>query len=92
MFANQVRVNVGGKLDVVCFDKTGTLTEDGLDVLGLRVVNKDRRYLLNSFKYPTKLPLTAIIVSATCSPTRTIWCRLLVLSEALTWTMTNVET
>lgn len=32
------RVNVGGKLDVVCFDKTGTLTEDGLDVLGVRVV------------------------------------------------------
>lgn len=28
------RVNVGGKLDVICFDKTGTLTEDGLDVLG----------------------------------------------------------
>ncbi|KAL9102913.1 MAG: hypothetical protein Q9163_002005 [Psora crenata] len=34
------RVNVGGKLDVVCFDKTGTLTEDGLDVLGVRVVQK----------------------------------------------------
>lgn len=34
------RVNVGGKLDVVCFDKTGTLTEDGLDVLGVRVVNR----------------------------------------------------
>jgi cation-transporting ATPase 13A2 len=32
------RVNVGGKLDVVCFDKTGTLTEDGLDVLGVRLV------------------------------------------------------
>lgn len=32
------RVNVGGKLDVVCFDKTGTLTEEGLDVLGARVV------------------------------------------------------
>ena len=32
------RVNVGGKLDVVAFDKTGTLTEDGLDVLGVRVV------------------------------------------------------
>ncbi|CAG8982112.1 hypothetical protein HYALB_00003204 [Hymenoscyphus albidus] len=32
------RVNVGGKLDIVCFDKTGTLTEDGLDVLGVRVV------------------------------------------------------
>ncbi|PLN75904.1 hypothetical protein BDW42DRAFT_179820 [Aspergillus taichungensis] len=35
------RVNVGGKLDVVCFDKTGTLTEDGLDVLGVRSVNRD---------------------------------------------------
>ncbi|RMZ86151.1 hypothetical protein DV737_g202, partial [Chaetothyriales sp. CBS 132003] len=32
------RVNVAGKLDVVCFDKTGTLTEDGLDVLGVRLV------------------------------------------------------
>lgn len=31
------RVNVGGKLDIVCFDKTGTLTEDGLDVLGIHV-------------------------------------------------------
>jgi len=34
------RVNVGGKLDVMCFDKTGTLTEDGLDVLGMRVVQR----------------------------------------------------
>ena len=33
------RVNVGGKLDIICFDKTGTLTEDGLDVLGVRVVH-----------------------------------------------------
>lgn len=33
------RVNVGGKLDIVCFDKTGTLTEDGLDVLGIRVAH-----------------------------------------------------
>ena len=38
--ANLLRVNVGGKLDIVCFDKTGTLTEEGLDVLGLRVVNR----------------------------------------------------
>ena len=34
------RVNVGGKLDVICFDKTGTLTEEGLDVLGVRVVER----------------------------------------------------
>jgi cation-transporting ATPase 13A3/4/5 len=39
------RVNVGGKLDVVCFDKTGTLTEDGLDVLGARIVERSsQRY------------------------------------------------
>jgi cation-transporting ATPase 13A3/4/5 len=29
------RVNVCGKVDIMCFDKTGTLTEDGLDVLGV---------------------------------------------------------
>lgn len=34
------RVNVGGKLDIMCFDKTGTLTEDGLDILGVRVVSR----------------------------------------------------
>merc|ERR1712000_264523 len=34
------RVNVGGKLDIMCFDKTGTLTEDGLDVLGVRVAQR----------------------------------------------------
>ncbi|KAG5929110.1 hypothetical protein E4U42_007088 [Claviceps africana] len=34
------RVNVGGKLDIMCFDKTGTLTEDGLDVLGLRIASE----------------------------------------------------
>ncbi|KNG82285.1 putative P-type ATPase [Aspergillus nomiae NRRL 13137] len=37
------KVNVGGKLDVICFDKTGTLTEDGLDVLGVRTVNREMR-------------------------------------------------
>jgi cation-transporting ATPase 13A3/4/5 len=30
------RVNICGKLDLMCFDKTGTLTEEGLDVLGFR--------------------------------------------------------
>lgn len=30
------RVNIGGKLDVMCFDKTGTLTEEGLDIFGLQ--------------------------------------------------------
>ena len=31
------RVNVAGKIDVMCFDKTGTLTEDELDVLGVHI-------------------------------------------------------
>jgi cation-transporting P-type ATPase 13A2 len=35
------RVNVGGKLDIMCFDKTGTLTEEGLDILGVRVVSRE---------------------------------------------------
>lgn len=30
------RVNICGKIDLMCFDKTGTLTEEGLDVLGFR--------------------------------------------------------
>lgn len=30
------RVNICGKLNIMCFDKTGTLTEEGLDVLGVR--------------------------------------------------------
>ncbi|CAG8392173.1 unnamed protein product [Penicillium salamii] len=38
------KVNVGGKLDIVCFDKTGTLTEDGLDVLGARIVTNGRGF------------------------------------------------
>lgn len=32
-----MRVNIGGKLDVLCFDKTGTLTEEGLDIMGIHI-------------------------------------------------------
>lgn len=35
------RVNIGGKINVICFDKTGTLTEDGLDVLGVRTIDRE---------------------------------------------------
>lgn len=34
------RVNIGGKVNVFCFDKTGTLTEEGLDVLGVRTIDR----------------------------------------------------
>lgn len=30
------RVNVAGRISIMCFDKTGTLTEDGLHVFGFR--------------------------------------------------------
>ncbi|GMM44557.1 putative acid anhydride hydrolase [Pichia kluyveri] len=32
-----MRVNIGGKLDVLCFDKTGTLTEESLDIMGIHI-------------------------------------------------------
>lgn len=30
------RVNMAGKINIMCFDKTGTLTEEGLDLMGVR--------------------------------------------------------
>ncbi|CUA66608.1 hypothetical protein RSOLAG22IIIB_00049 [Rhizoctonia solani] len=52
------RVNVGGKVDVVCFDKTGTLTEDGLDVLGVRgIEGSDSRMFGELVQSVHELPL-----------------------------------
>ncbi|KAJ6656844.1 hypothetical protein lerEdw1_003175 [Lerista edwardsae] len=38
------RINLAGKVRLICFDKTGTLTEDGLDVWG--VVPQENGYFL----------------------------------------------
>ena len=32
------RINVAGRVNMICFDKTGTLTEDHLDIFGFRAV------------------------------------------------------
>lgn len=49
------RVNVGGKIDIMCFDKTGTLTEDGLDVLGVRIVSRSTRTFSDTISDPKVL-------------------------------------
>ncbi|MBE3042990.1 HAD-IC family P-type ATPase [Candidatus Bathyarchaeota archaeon] len=55
------RVNVGGKLDIMCFDKTGTLTEDGLDVHGVRVVSPAHGKFDETVSQPSKLGEFAMI-------------------------------
>ena len=37
------RINVAGKITIMCFDKTGTLTEEGLDLYGIRPVFRTRK-------------------------------------------------
>lgn len=49
------RVNVAGKLDIMCFDKTGTLTEEGLDVFGVRVVEQGRNVFSDLLTKPDTL-------------------------------------
>lgn len=78
------RVNVGGKLDIMCFDKTGTLTEDGLDVLGVRVVSDDSKAFgevltkansfgsLESTQLRPSLVHAALYTMATCHSLRSV--------------------
>src|SRR3569833_1664639 len=49
------RVNVGGKLDIMCFDKTGSLTEEGLDILGVRVVSRSANRFSDVMTTPSSL-------------------------------------
>jgi P-type E1-E2 ATPase len=37
------RINISGKLKLVCFDKTGTLTEDGLALWGVLEVDQNKK-------------------------------------------------
>jgi cation-transporting ATPase 13A3/4/5 len=43
------KVNVGGKITIMCFDKTGTLTEDGLDLYGIRAIGFNHSNNLNNY-------------------------------------------
>ncbi|KAH8923688.1 hypothetical protein BT69DRAFT_143159 [Atractiella rhizophila] len=51
------RVNIGGKINIVCFDKTGTLTEDGLDVLGVRSVDRSHSRFSQMFTDIEDVPI-----------------------------------
>lgn len=53
------RVNMGGKVNVVCFDKTGTLTEDGLDVLGARTVDPRTQQFRELHQSAAEIPTSA---------------------------------
>ncbi|KAJ7091282.1 Ca-transporting ATPase [Mycena epipterygia] len=65
------RVNVGGKVNVCCFDKTGTLTEDGLDILGVRALDRNAQRFGELLEDVHDLPLgkekaTFLHALATC--------------------------
>lgn len=53
------RINLGGKIRLVCFDKTGTLTHEGLDVWG--VVPLEGQRFLPMVHEPRRLPAGALL-------------------------------
>ncbi|NXY38895.1 AT132 ATPase, partial [Pomatorhinus ruficollis] len=59
------RINLCGKIRLVCFDKTGTLTQEGLDVWG--VVPLEQQRFLPIVHEPRRLPAGALLYAlATC--------------------------
>ncbi|NWH69809.1 AT132 ATPase, partial [Piaya cayana] len=55
------RINLCGKIRLVCFDKTGTLTEEGLDVWG--VVPLESNYFMPIVHEPRCLPAGHLLYS-----------------------------
>lgn len=66
------RINICGKIKLVCFDKTGTLTDDGLTMHGVIEV-RDKK-MSNEIKDPSKLNMYSELVQglATCHSITTI--------------------
>ncbi|KAG8445134.1 hypothetical protein GDO86_010050 [Hymenochirus boettgeri] len=50
------RINVCGRVNLVCFDKTGTLTEDGLDLWGVVPCIENRFQTIHMFSKGSTLP------------------------------------
>ncbi|NXF41025.1 AT132 ATPase, partial [Nyctibius bracteatus] len=55
------RINLCGKIRLVCFDKTGTLTEEGLDVWG--VVPLENNHFMPIIHEPRRLPAGPLLYS-----------------------------
>ncbi|KAM4040349.1 putative cation-transporting ATPase 13A4 [Anomaloglossus baeobatrachus] len=59
------RINVCGRLNIVCFDKTGTLTEDGLDLWGVLPSNGNCFQEVHSFMSDNTLPWGPLLAALT---------------------------
>ncbi|KAK2177445.1 hypothetical protein NP493_592g01064 [Ridgeia piscesae] len=60
------RINICGKLKLICFDKTGTLTEEGLDMWGVATIQENN--FLPVVQDPSALPSHGAfaVAMATC--------------------------
>ncbi|XP_073531176.1 probable cation-transporting ATPase 13A4 [Phyllobates terribilis] len=59
------RINVCGRLNIVCFDKTGTLTEDGLDLWGVLPSHGNCFQQVHSFVSDNTLPWGPLLAALT---------------------------
>nr|CAD7572952.1 unnamed protein product [Timema californicum] len=57
------KINICGKVKLVCFDKTGTLTEDGLDIWGV-LGCENSKFHSSLVSSPLKLDVTSPLVAA----------------------------
>ncbi|XP_073531178.1 probable cation-transporting ATPase 13A4 isoform X2 [Phyllobates terribilis] len=60
------RINVCGRINLVCFDKTGTLTEDGLDLWGVVPSNDGRFQQVHIFTNENNLSWCPLLAAMTC--------------------------
>ncbi|XP_018423017.1 PREDICTED: probable cation-transporting ATPase 13A4 [Nanorana parkeri] len=60
------RINVCGRINLVCFDKTGTLTEDGLDLWGVVPSSESRFQKVHMFTSGNSLPWSPLLGAMAC--------------------------
>ncbi|KAM3930935.1 putative cation-transporting ATPase 13A4 [Leptodactylus fuscus] len=60
------RINVCGRINLVCFDKTGTLTEDGLDLWGVVPSIDSRFQKVHMFTNGNNLSWCPLLAAMTC--------------------------